>query len=98
MASSSTSESDNLPVSSECKAQRWYESQSRRLNNEGEKIFPRFAQMYQHYAPLCTAFRSGSPKTKLLPTALHSTSTPPSTFLDPPLHSHAMNSSLTHQV
>jgi len=31
-----TSESDSLPVSSACKAQRWYESQSRRLNNEGE--------------------------------------------------------------
>ena len=39
MVSSSTSESDSLPVSSACKAQRWYESQSRRLNNEGEKIF-----------------------------------------------------------
>jgi len=24
-------------ISSACKAQRWYESQSRRLNNEGEK-------------------------------------------------------------
>ena len=33
MASSSTSESDSLPASSACKAQRWYESQSRRLNN-----------------------------------------------------------------
>ena len=39
MDSSSTSESDSLPVSSACKAQRWYESQSRRLNNEGEKFF-----------------------------------------------------------
>ena len=39
MVSSSTSESDNLPVSSACKAQRCYESQSRRLNNEGEKFF-----------------------------------------------------------
>ena len=39
MASSSTSESDSLPVSSACKAQRWYESQSRRLNNEGENFF-----------------------------------------------------------
>ena len=73
MASSSTSESDSLPVSSACKAQRWYESQSRRLNNGGENL------------PLCTAFRSASPNTKLLPTALHSISTPPSTFLDPPL-------------
>ena len=84
MASSSTSESDSLPVSSACKAQRWYESQSRRLNNEGEKIFPRFARTDRHYAPLCTAFRSASPNTKLLPTALHSISNPPSTFLDPP--------------
>jgi len=39
MASSSTSESDSLPVSSACKAQRWYESQSRQLNNEGENVF-----------------------------------------------------------
>ena len=39
MVSSSTSESDSLPVSSACKAQRWYESQFRRLNNEGEKFF-----------------------------------------------------------
>ena len=54
MASSSTSESDSLPVSSACKAQRWYESQSRRLNNEGEKFFPRFARTDRHYAPLCT--------------------------------------------
>ena len=86
-ASSSTSESDSLPVSSACKAQRWYESQSRRLNNEGERFFPRFARTDWRYAPLRTALRSASPKTKLLPTALHSTSTPPSTFLDPPLGS-----------
>ena len=85
MASSSTSESDSLPVSSACKAQRWHESQSRRLNNEGEKFFMCFAQTDWRYAPLCTAFRSASPNTKLLPTALHSISTPPSTFLDPPL-------------
>ena len=39
MASSSTSESDSLPVSSACKAQGWYESQSRRSNKEGEKFF-----------------------------------------------------------
>ena len=76
MASSSTSESDSLSVSSACKAQRWYESQSRRLNNEVEKIFPCFARMDRRYAPLCTAFRSASPNTKLLPTALHSISTP----------------------
>ena len=76
MASSSTSESDSLPVSSACKAQRWYKSQSRRLNNEGEKIFPHFARTDRRYTPLRTAFRSASPKTKLLPTALHSTSTP----------------------
>ena len=49
-----TSESDSLPVSSACKAQRWYESQSRRLNNEGEIFFPRFARTDRHYAPLCT--------------------------------------------
>ena len=79
MASSSTSESDSLPVSGACKAQRWYESQSRRLNNEGGKLTD------QHYIPLCTAFRSASPNTKLLPTALHSISTPPSIFLNLPL-------------
>ena len=28
----------------QCKAQRCYESQSRQLKNEGEKIFPRFAR------------------------------------------------------
>ena len=56
--------------SSACKAQRWYDSQSRRLNNEGEKIFTR-------YAPLCAAFRSASPNTRLLPMAPHSISTPP---------------------
>ena len=50
----STSESDSLPVSSACKAQRWYESQSRRLNNEGETFFPRFARTDRRYAPLCT--------------------------------------------
>ena len=54
MASSSTFESDSLPVSSACKAQRWYESQSRRLNNEGENFFPRFARTDRRYAPLCT--------------------------------------------
>ena len=55
MVSSSTSESDSsLPVSSACKAQKWYESQSRRLNNEGEKFFPRFARTDRRYAPLCT--------------------------------------------
>ena len=54
MASSSTSESDSLPVSSACKAQRWYESQSRGLNNEGENYFPRFLRTDRHYAPLCT--------------------------------------------
>ena len=75
MVSSSTSESDSLPVSSACKAQRWYESQSRRLNNEGEKFFPRFARTNRRYAPLCAAFCSASPNTKLLPTALHSINT-----------------------
>ena len=39
MASSSTSESDSLPVSSVCEAQRWYENQSGRLNNEGKNFF-----------------------------------------------------------
>ena len=85
MASSSISESDSLPVSSACEVQRWYESQSRRLNNEGEKILPRFARMDRRYAPLRTAFRSASPKTKLLHTALYSISTPPYTFLHSPL-------------
>ena len=40
MASSRTSESDSLPVSSACKAQRWYESQSRRLNDEVPSAVP----------------------------------------------------------
>jgi len=79
MASSSpTSESDSLPVSSACKAQRWYKNQSRRLNNEGEKIFPRFARTDRRYAPLCTCI--ANPYTKLLPTALRSIATPPSTI------------------
>ena len=48
MASSSTSESDSsLPVSSACKAQRWYESQSRQLNNEGEKFLPQCQSQYK---------------------------------------------------
>ena len=55
MASSSTSESDSVPVSSACKAQRWYERQSRRLDNEGENFFPRFARTDRRYAPLCTS-------------------------------------------
>jgi len=77
MASSSTCGSDSPPVSSACKAQRWYESQSRQLNNEGENFFPRFARRDRRYTPLCTAFRSASPTdTKLLPMALHSISTP----------------------
>ena len=77
MTSSSTSESDSLPVSSACKAQRWYESQSKRLNNEGEKFLGRI----------------GATRLYALPSAVpvpiqncpHSISTPPSTFLDPPL-------------
>jgi len=48
----------SLPVSSECKAQRCYESQSRQLKNEGEKIFPRFAWTDRRYAPLYTTFAS----------------------------------------
>ena len=36
----------------QCKAQRWYESQSRQLKNEGEKIFPCFARTDRHY-PHC---------------------------------------------
>ena len=39
MASSSTSESDSLPVSSVCKAQRWYKSQFRWLNIMKVKLF-----------------------------------------------------------
>ena len=50
----STCGSDSPPVSSACKAQRWYESQPRRLNNEGENFFPRFARTDRRYAPLCT--------------------------------------------
>ena len=42
----------SLPVSSECKAQRCYESQSRQLKNEGEKIFPCFVRTDRCYAPL----------------------------------------------
>ena len=53
MASSSTSESDSLPVSSACKAQRWYESQSGRLNNnEGEKFFSAL-RASMHCLPHC---------------------------------------------
>ena len=51
-----------------------------------KKIFPCFARTDWRYAPLYTAFRSAGPNTKLLPAALHSISTPSSTFLDPPLH------------
>jgi len=76
MASCSTSQSDSLPVSSACK-ESCYESQSRRLKNEGEKIFPRFVQTDQHYVPLCTAIGTASATTKLLPTALHTMSTRP---------------------
>jgi len=36
----------------QCKAQRCYESQSRQLKNEGEKIFPRFARTDGRY-PHC---------------------------------------------
>ena len=73
MASSSTSESDSLPVSSACKAQRWYESQSRRLNNEGENFFPRFARTDRRYTRL---YALATPYTKLLPMTLHSIGTP----------------------
>jgi len=69
MANSSTSQSDSLPVSSACKAQRCYESQSRRLKNEGENNFP-------GYVLLCTTIGTTSATTKLLPTALHTMSTP----------------------
>jgi len=55
------------------KAQRCYESQSRQLKNEGEKIFPRYA-LY----PLPTAH-------KWIHTALHTMCPLPSIFLDPPL-------------
>ena len=83
--SSSTSESDSLPVSSTCKAKRWYESQHRRLNNEGEKIFPRFMRTDRRYAPLCTAFCSASPNYKIASYGPAQYQHPPSTFLDPPL-------------
>ena len=36
----------------QCKAQRCYESQSKQLKNEGEKIFPRYARTDGHY-PRC---------------------------------------------
>ena len=90
MASSNTSENDSLPVSSVCKAQRCYESQSRRLNNEGEKFF--------------RASRGRIGATRLYATRLYATPSavpvpiqncflrpctvsaqPPSTFLDLPL-------------
>jgi len=45
MASSGTSESDSLPVSSAVQAQRCYKSQSRQLKNEGE-IFFRAPHLY----------------------------------------------------
>ena len=71
IATSCISESDSLPVSSECKAQRCCESQSRQLKNEGDKIFPPFAWMDRQNVPLCTAFASACATTKLLPMALH---------------------------
>ena len=82
MVSSSTSESDSLPVSSACKEQRWYESQSRRLNNEGEIFFPRFARTLRasmHCIPHC---QSQYKIASYGPAQYHH---PPSTFLDLPL-------------
>ena len=81
MASSSTSESDSLQVSSACKAQRWFESQSRRLNNEGEIFF----RASRRQISTMHLFALARPNTKLLPMALHSIATQTSTFLDPPL-------------
>ena len=43
--------SDSLPVSSACK-ESCYENQSRRLKNEGEKIFPHFTLPDRHYTHL----------------------------------------------
>jgi len=56
----------------QCKAQRCYESQSRQLKNEGEKIFLRFTRTIAAYAPLHTAFASGRTTQKMLPTGLQS--------------------------
>jgi len=77
----------SLPVSSECKAQRCYESQSRQLKNEGEKIFPRFARLIgatrRHTLPSPLHIPTAQ---KWIHTALHTMCPLPSIFLDPPLH------------
>ena len=52
MASSSTSESDSLPVSSAVQSTKVLWSKSRQQKNEGYINYP-------HYTPLCTAFGSG---------------------------------------
>jgi len=57
----------------QCKAQRFYDSQSRQLKNEGEKFLPRFARTDRRYAPLHTTFASGRTTQKMLPTGLRST-------------------------
>ena len=54
----------------QCKAKRCYESQSRQLKNEGEKIFPRFARTDRQYAPLCKALHRATAH-KWIHTALH---------------------------
>ena len=85
MVSSSTSESDSLPVSSACKAQRWYESQSRRLNSEGEKIFhaSRGWMGTTRFYALPSAVPVPIQNCFLRPCTV--SAPPSSTFLDPPL-------------
>ena len=76
----------SLPVSSACKAQRWYENQSRRLNNEGEKNFSALRadgstlHASMHYLQQCQS------QYKIASYYPAQYQHPPSTFLDPPLH------------
>jgi len=81
MATSSTSESDSLPVSSECKAQRCYKSQSRQLKNEGDKIF----HPLRGWIGKTCLYALPLPVPMPLPNCFLPPCTPPSTFPDPPL-------------
>ena len=54
----------------QCKAQRCYESQSRQLKNEGEKIFPRFARTIAATHLYTLPSLVAEPLKKRLPTGL----------------------------
>jgi len=70
----------------QCKAQRCYESQSRQLKNEGEKIFCTSRTLISTTClSLCTAFSSAYTAHKWIHTGLHTMCLLPSMFLDPPL-------------